>query len=122
MINTVILMGRLTADPELRQTTSGISVARFNLAVERDYTKEKETDFVPVVAWRQTAEFVSKWFHKGSMIAVRGELHQTHYKDKNGNERSSFDVVADKVSFCGGKGKENTDVAVKIADEDEFPF
>ena len=122
MLNNVILMGRLTADPELRQTTSGISVARFNLAVDRNYNKEKETDFIPVVVWRQTAEFVSKYFRKGSMIAVRGELHQTHYKDKNGNDRSSFEVVSDMVSFCGEKKEEQNEVTVKIADEDGFPF
>ena len=121
MINTVILMGRLTNDPELRQTTSGTSVARFNLAVDRTYNKG-ETDFIPIVVWRQTAEFVSKYFRKGSMIAVRGELHQTKFKDKDGNNRSSFEVVSDMVSFCGEKKEEQNDVTVKIADEDGFPF
>ena len=106
MINSVVIMGRLTADPELKTTNSGLSVTSFTVAVERPYKKdgkERETDFINVVAWRQTAEFVSRYFSKGSMIAVQGSIQTDKYKDKSGNSRTSFQVVADKASFCGSK-------------------
>lgn len=111
MLNCVIIMGRLTADPELKTTTSGISVTSFAVAVERAFAKqgeERQADFIDVVAWRSTAEFVTKYFRKGSMIAIQGSLQTRMYEDKNGNKRKAFDVVADNVSFCGSKAESGT--------------
>ncbi len=108
MINTVVLMGRLTFDPELRTTPSGVSVVRFQIAVDRNYQKageERKADFVDVTAWRQTADFVSRYFHKGSMIAIEGSLQTDNYTDKDGNKRKSIQVVANNVSFCGSKSE-----------------
>ncbi len=105
MLNTAIIMGRLTADPELRQTPQGISVTRFTVAVDRSYQKagtERQTDFIDVVCWRNTAEFVSKYFRKGSMIAVEGSI-QTGSYEKEGVRRKTFEIVARNVSFCGEK-------------------
>ena len=106
MINCAFIMGRLIADPELRTTPSGISVTSFCVAVDRSYVKsgeERQTDFINVVAWRQTADFVTRYFHKGSMIAVQGSIQTRSYEDKNGNKRTAVEIVADKVSFCGSK-------------------
>ena len=111
MINNVVLMGRLTAVPELKTTQSGISTVRFSVAVERRYNKqgeERQTDFIDCVAWRQTAEFVSKYFNKGSMIAVVGSIQTRNYEDKNGNKRKAVEVQVDNVSFCGSKGETGT--------------
>ena len=111
MINNVVLMGRLTAVPELKTTQSGISTVRFSVAVERRYNKqgdERQTDFIDCVAWRQTAEFVSKYFNKGSMIAVIGSIQTRNYEDKNGNKRKAVEVQVDNVSFCGSKGETGT--------------
>lgn len=107
MINRVVLMGRLTADPELRQTPGGVSVASFSVAVERRYTKdgERQTDFINIVAWRQTADFVCRYFQKGSMIALDGSIQTRNYTDKNGNKRTAFEVVAENASFCGNKSQ-----------------
>lgn len=108
MLNTVILMGRLTADPELRTTTNGTSVTSFTIAVDRNYVKsgeDRQTDFINLVAWRTTAEFVERNFRKGQMIAIRGSLQQRTYEDKNGNKRTAMDVVMDEVHFCGDKSK-----------------
>lgn len=121
MINSVVIMGRLTADPELKTTNSGLSVTRFTVAVDRQYQKDKEkkADFINVVAWRQTAEFVSRYFSKGSMIAVQGSIQTDKYKDKSGNSRTSFQVVADNVSFCGSKketGGSYTDIVKEWAE------
>lgn len=106
MLNISTLMGRLTADPELRRTPNGVSVTTFTIAVERTYTpqgQEKQTDFIDIVAWRNTAEFVCKYFSKGRMIALNGSI-QTHiYEDKEGHKRKAFEVVADNVFFCGDK-------------------
>lgn len=104
MINSVILMGRLTADPELRQTQNGTAVTSFTVAVDRRFQRD-QTDFINVVAWKQTAEFVEKYFKKGSLIALRGSIQQRNYEDKNGNKRTAFEVIADEVSFCGSKGE-----------------
>lgn len=104
-MNVVILMGRLTADPELRTTNNGVSVTSFSIAVDREYTKEKQTDFINCVAWRNNAEFISKYFTKGQMIALRGSLQQNNYTDKDGNKRTSYNVVVDSANFCGGKEK-----------------
>lgn len=106
MLNRVILMGRLVADPELKTTQSGISVTSFRIAVERSYTKageERQTDFITIVCWRNTAEFVCKYFPKGSLIALEGQLQTRSYQDKDGTTRYMVEVLADKVSFTGEK-------------------
>lgn len=111
MLNCAIIMGRLTADPELRTTASGLSVTSFSVAVDRRFQRqgeEKQTDFINVVAWRQTADFVSRYFHKGSMIAVQGSIQTRNYEDKNGNKRTAVEIVADNVSFCGSKAETGT--------------
>lgn len=107
MLNTAILMGRLTADPELKTTNSGLSVVSFCVAVDRRYQKdgEKQADFLNVVAWRQTAEFICKHFRKGQMIAVQGSIQTRNYEDKNGNKRTAVEIVAENVSFCGSKSE-----------------
>ena len=103
MLNHITIMGRLTRDPELRRTGTGIAVASFTVAVDRDFSGrdggEKETDFIDCVAWRQTGEFVSKYFTKGSMIVVSGRLQIRNWNDKDGNKRRSAEVVADNVYF-----------------------
>ena len=141
MLNCAVIMGRLTADPELRSTPTGVSVVRFTVAVDRGYVKsgeERKADFINVVAWRQTAEFVSKYFAKGSMIAVQGAI-QTGSYEKDGVKRSTFEIVADNVSFCGSKSESGTSAAPKaeaaasfsnggaddfaaMADDDDLPF
>ena len=106
MLNHIVLMGRLTRDPELRHTGNGTAVASFSLAVDRDYkgqSGEKETDFVDIVAWRSTADFVSKFFTKGRMAVVEGRLQLRDWKDKDGNNRRSAEVVADNVYFGDSK-------------------
>ena len=101
MLNHIVLMGRLTRDPELRYTQSQIPVASIRIAVDRDFGRgeEKQTDFIDVTAWRQTAEFVSKYFQKGRMIVVSGRLQMRDWTDKDGNKRTSAEVVADNVYF-----------------------
>ena len=107
MLNHIVIMGRLTRDPELRRTGSGIAVASFTVAVDRDFgnreSGEKETDFIDCVAWRQTGEFVSKYFTKGSMIVVSGRLQIRSWNDKDGNKRRTAEVVADNVYFGDSK-------------------
>lgn len=103
MLNTVAIMGRLVADPELRTTQSGVSVTSFRIAVDRPASKEKQADFIDIVAWRQTAEFVCKYFTKGRMIALQGRIQTRGYEDKNGNKRTAVEVVAENVSFCGDR-------------------
>lgn len=110
-MNKVILVGRLTADPELRQTQSGISSCRFTVATDRRFadknTGERQADFITCVAWRQTAEFVSRYFNKGKLIAVEGSLRNNNYQDRNHPEVTHYtmDVVVDNVEFVGGKGE-----------------
>ena len=107
MLNHIVLMGRLTRDPELRRTASGVSVASFSLAVDRDFgnreTGERETDFIDIVAWRSTAEFVSKYFSKGRIAVVSGRLQIRPWTDKDGNKRRSAEVVADNIYFGDSK-------------------
>lgn len=107
MLNHITIMGRLTRDPELRRTGSGIAVASFTLAVDRDYAPkdgaERETDFIDCVAWRQTGEFVSKYFTKGRMAVVSGRLQIRSWADKEGNKRRSAEVIADNVYFGDSK-------------------
>lgn len=111
MLNNVVIMGRLTADPELRQTATGIEVTSFSVAIDRSYARqgeERQTDFINCVAWRQTAKFISTYFHKGSMIALTGSLQSRNYEDKNGNKRTAIEVVVGSASFCGSKSESNT--------------
>lgn len=135
MINNVVLMGRLTADPELKTTQNGNSVTSFSIAVDRSYKKgeKAEVDFINIVAWRKTAEFICDYFSKGSMIAITGRIQTRRYEDKHGNKRTAFEVIADEVSFCGGKSdggnrkqesKKNTNVTFDDwnAEDDGLPF
>lgn len=106
MLNRAILMGRITKSPELKTTPNGVSVIQISIAVDRDYTpkgQEKQTDFINVVAWRGTAEFISKHFEKGQLIALAGSIQTRSYTDNQGNKRSVTEVIADQVYFCGGK-------------------
>ena len=135
MLNHITIMGRLTRDPELRRTGSGIAVASFTVAVDRDFGKneagEKETDFIDCVAWRQTGEFVSKYFTKGRMAVVSGRLQIRSWTDKDGNKRRTAEVVADNVYFGDSKregegGSFNaapaSDFAMLDDDDAQLPF
>lgn len=105
-MNNICLLGRLTADPELRHTPSQVAVTSFTVAVDRSYTpkgQERQADFIPVVAWRQTAEFVCRYFRKGQRIALQGSLQSRSYTDKDGNKRTAYEVVADNVFFAESK-------------------
>ena len=110
MLNHITIMGRMTRDPELRRTGSGVAATSFTLAVDRDFASnggEKETDFIDCVAWRQTGEFVDKYFSKGSMAVVSGRLQIRNWTDKEGNKRRSAEVVADNVYFGDSKKSES---------------
>ena len=138
MLNSAIIMGRLTASPELKYTTSSIAVCSFTVAVNRNYSKgrEQETDFINVVTWRKTAEFVSKYFSKGSMIIVEGRIQTRNYEDKHGNKRKAVEVVADNVQFGESKNSAQAyeappqtaqptgtaDFAEMSGDSDDLPF
>lgn len=137
MVNCAVIMGRLVADPEIRTTGSGVSVTSFTVAVDRRFAnkdEEKQADFIDIVAWRQTADFVCKYFRKGSMIAVQGSIQTRTYEDKDGNKRKAVEIVADNVSFCGNKSDsaktENEQTAPTtnisnlktVIDEEETPF
>lgn len=109
-LNSVTLMGRLTTDPELKQTTSGTSVTSFCIAVDRKYQaqgQEKKTDFIDIVAWRNTAEFVYKYFRKGSLIGIEGEIQTRTYTDQEGKNRKITEILANNVSFCESKQTSN---------------
>ena len=113
-MNNVSLMGRLTAEPELKQTPSGVSTTSFTIAIDRSYVpqgQERQADFISIVAWRQTAEFICRYFGKGKMIAVKGELRSRTYEDKRYPDVKHYvtEVYADKVSFCGGKNESGGD-------------
>ena len=111
MLNNIVIMGRLTRDPELRRTSSGVAVASFTLACERDFAPQgadKETDFIDVCAWRYTAEFVDKYFSKGQMAVVTGRLQIRNWQDKEGNKRRSAEILADHVYFCEAKRDKTT--------------
>lgn len=127
MLNHIVIMGRLTAAPELRYTQSNTPVASFTLAVDRDFQSggsEKQTDFIPCVAWRGTAEFVSKYFSKGSMAVVSGRLQLRDWTDKDGNKRRTAEVVADNIYFGESKKRDaSPDVQLEeIPDDGELPF
>jgi len=132
MINICAIQGRLTYEPELRSTPSGVSVIRFQVAVDRTYQpkgQERQADFIDCVAWRQTAEFISRNFQKGQMMALEGSIQTQNFTDKDGKQRKSVEVVANNVSFCGSKEngtQANTgDVEYEeeiIDDDDSLPF
>lgn len=130
-LNIVAIMGRLTSDPGLKTTPNGVSVTSFTLAIDRSYAKagtERQADFVPVVAWRGTAEFICKYFQKGRMMAVQGAIQTRTYTDKDGNKRKAFEVVASEVSFAGDKSAEKPGPAgsqeefSEVETEDDLPF
>ena len=132
MLNHVTLMGRLTRDPEERYTANNTPVTSFTIAVDRDNDK-KEVDFINCVAWRQTSNFVSTYFHKGDMIAVNGRLQVRSYiVERTGDKRETFDVVCDRVYFCGSKKNGNVSAIeekakrypelIELDDESELPF
>ena len=111
MINNVVLMGRLVATPELRNTQTGVAVTSFTLAVERSFARageQRQADFINCVAWRNSAEFISRYFQKGSMLAITGSLQTRNYEDKNGNKRTATEVIVDQASFCGSKAETGT--------------
>lgn len=111
MFNLVVLTGRLTADAELKTTPTGISVCSFSIANEIGYGESKKTAFINVVAWRQTAEFVAKYFSKGSLIGIEGAIQTRNYTDKDGNKRTVFEVVANNVQFMESKKSEGNTVS-----------
>ena len=124
MLNKIIIMGRLTRDPELRRTGSGTAVTSFSLACDRDFKSqsgEKETDFIEVVAWKNTAEFVSKYFTKGRMAVVEGRLQVRDWKDKDGAKRRSTEVIADNVYFGDSKRPESGTPAETSGEFRELP-
>lgn len=129
-MNNICITGRLTSAAEIKKTTSGVPVCSISIAVDRDYkvNGEKATDFIPCVFWRGTAEFIGKYFSKGDMIAVVGSLESRKYKDKDGNNRTVWEVKADKVNFCGGKNEvsqDNTQTFEDVSDElsgEDLPF
>ena len=111
MLNKVTIMGRFTKEPDIRYTQSGTPVASFTLAVDRDFSKDKEVDFINCSAWQKTAEFIQKYFHKGNMAIVAGRLQVRNYEDKEGNKRQSTEVVAESVYF-GESKRDNITAAV----------
>lgn len=124
MLNHIVIMGRLTRDPELRRTGTGIAVTSFTLAADRDFSNkesgEKETDFIDCVAWRQTGEFVSKYFKKGSMAVVSGKLQIRPWTDKDGNKRRSAEVIADNVYFGEAKKSDSYTPTSPVAHAQDF--
>ena len=136
MFNLVVLTGRLTADPELKTTTNGTNVTTFSIAVERSYRsgEERQTDFINIVAWRKTAEFITKYFKKGNLIGIEGTIKTRRYQDKNGNNRTAFEVIANNVQFveskreAGAEGASfsNADVndfaEMDTVDDSDLPF
>ncbi len=135
MLNVVVLTGRLTKDPELKKTPSGVYVLGFSIAVERRYRsgEDRQADFINIVAWRKTAEFISKYFKKGQMIAVEGSLQSRKYQDKDGNNRTAVEVVANNAQFADYKRNDDissteaitangTDFIEIEADQEDLPF
>lgn len=123
-MNNITLMGRMVADAELKSTPSGTAVTSFCVATEPNYKKKGESDayWIDCVAWRNTAEFISKHFRKGDLIAIQGELTTRTFKDKNGNNRKAVEVVASNAFFCGGKKQAEETPDVAGDDEDDYPF
>ena len=124
MFNLAVLTGRLTANPELKTTPNGVSVCSFTIAVERKYRQgeERETDFINIVTWRTTAEFVSRFFNKGDMIGIEGAIQTRKYQDKNGNNRTAFEVVANEVHFINSKKDNNNEPSDVVADDEDVNF
>ena len=132
MLNEIILQGRLTDTPELKTTPSGKSVTSFSLAVERDFSTgdDKETDFINIVAWNKTAEFITRYFTKGKQMLVKGSLQVRKYQTQNNENRYVTEVLADKVYFCGDKEKtsqgesynDNNDSFTEVDSDDDLPF
>ena len=131
MLNVVAIIGRLVADPELKTTANGVNMARFRIACERSYTRQgeqRQADFLNVVAWRQTADFVCKYFAKGSLIALQGRLETRQYQDKSGNNRTAVEIVAEQASFTGEKvqsapaAADPDDDFREVDDSDDLPF
>ena len=131
MINNVVIMGRFVSTPELKYTSSQTEVTSFTLAVERSYARQgeqRQTDFINCVAWRNTAEFISKYFQKGSMIAVTGSIQTRNYEDKNGNKRTAVEVLVDRASVCGSKAEASNNSQPQyndfeeISGDDDLPF
>lgn len=128
-MNCICLMGRLSADVELKQTQSGVSVCSFTLAVNRPNVKDT-TDWINCVAWRGTAEFITRYFRKGNMIAITGVLTSRKYQDNNGNKRTAFEVVVDRAEFCESKGNDTTAPNTEqptpdleeLSKDDDLPF
>ena len=119
-MNICALTGRFTTDPELKTTQSGVSVTSFCLAVDRKYQpqgEERKADFVDVVAWRNTADFICKYFSKGSMIAIEGEIQTRTFEDKNGNKRKATEIVVSNVSFCGSIGSKSNNNSTEIEND-----
>ena len=133
-LNVVAMMGRMVADPELRHTPNGIATCTFRIAVDRSFVRageERKADFIDIVAWRQSAEFVCKYFRKGDMIVINGSLQTRNYEDKKGNKRTAYEVVAENASFCGAKPKSSkytqpsengrTDENHRLVSRDDLP-
>lgn len=131
--NKIILMGRLVRDPEIKQTSSGISIANFTLAMDRSFGDEKKTDFIPVVAFNGTADTIGKYVRKGQQLLVSGQLQQKSWEDKDGNKHSSFEVFAQEFSFCETKASDSTKSSTKqesfstaklepLNGDDDLPF
>lgn len=113
MLNVVAIMGRLVADPELCTTPAGVNVCQFRIACDRNFARQgeqRQADFVDIVAWRAQADFVCKYFSKGSLIAINGRIQTRNYQDKNGNNRTAFAVVAENINFGGSKGTSSAKV------------
>lgn len=124
MLNHIVIMGRLTRDPEMRKTGSGVAVANFTVAVDRDFSGQdgqKETDFIDCVAWRKTAEFVQKYFSKGKMIAVSGRLQVRSWTDKDGNKRRTAEIQADNIYFGESKGSDGGIRGGSVSNEGGYP-
>ena len=123
MLNEIILQGRLTNDPELKTTNSGKSVCSFTLAVERDFSTDgdKITDFINIVTWNKTAEFVSRYFAKGKQMIAKGSLQTRKYQTQNGDNRTATEVVADKVYVCGDQTEQQPTIANNVSAFDDIP-
>lgn len=134
-MNRMILIGRLTADPELKTTPKGTEVSAFTLAVDRDYTpkgQQRQADFIPCVAWEKTAAFISRYFTKGQRIAVEGRLQSRRYEDKQGNPRTAYEMVIERAFFCSEKSEQKPTAGLEqpdgfegyeeIADDTGLPF
>ena len=125
MLNVAVLMGRLTGDPEIRVTPDGKKVASFSVACDRDFKSrdgERQTDFLNIVAWEKTAEFLEKYFHKGDLISIEGRIQARQYQDRNGNNRTAVEIVARNVFFAGGKKDTRSASKIDSAGQNQGSF